>query len=66
MVFEDKMVYPFWESHVEICGSWPVQALNCHMTTRVVYVTKYKKVYPNLKDNTLTQVKVHITGSYSS
>jgi hypothetical protein len=43
MFFGDKMVSRFWESNIGIGSSWLVQAVNCHMTTHVVYVTKYKK-----------------------
>ncbi len=43
VVFGDKKVARIPESHVGICGSLAVQASNCHVTTRVFYVTEYKK-----------------------
>ncbi len=43
MVFRDKKVSWILESHIGICGSWPVQASKRHMTTRVFSVTEYKK-----------------------
>jgi hypothetical protein len=43
VVFGDKKVSWIQDTHVGICGSWPIQASNCHVTTRVFYVTEYKK-----------------------
>ena len=43
VVFGDKKVSRIPESYVGICGSWPVQASNSHVTTRVFSVTEYKK-----------------------
>ncbi len=43
VVFGDKKVSRIPESYVRICWSWPVQASNSHMTTRVFSVTEYKK-----------------------
>ncbi len=43
VVFGDKKVSWISESHVGICGFWPVHALRCHVTTHVSYVTVYKK-----------------------
>ncbi len=47
MVFGDKKVSQIPESHIEICGSWLVQASNCHMTTRVFSVIEYKNCNQN-------------------
>ncbi len=41
-VFGDKISW-ILESHIGICGSWPVQASNCHVTTQVFYVIGYTK-----------------------
>ncbi len=49
--FRDQMLSWLQESHVVIWGSWQVQALNCHITTRVVYVTKYKKCTQTSRGN---------------
>ncbi len=43
LAFGDKKVSPIRESFVGICGSWPVQASNCHITICVFYVKKNKK-----------------------
>ncbi len=42
VVFGDKKVSQIPESHVGICGSWPVQASKSHMTTYVFSVIEYK------------------------
>ena len=43
VVFRDKKVSWIPESHLGVCGSWPVQALNCHVTTHVFSMPVYKK-----------------------
>jgi hypothetical protein len=45
----DKKVSRIPESNVGICGSWPVQASNCHVTTRVFSVIEFKKCTQTLK-----------------
>jgi hypothetical protein len=40
---KDKKVSQIPESHIEICGSWPVKASNSHMTTHVFYIIGYTK-----------------------
>jgi hypothetical protein len=47
VVFGHKKVSRIQESSIGICGSWSVQALNCHMTP----CEKVQVVYPNLEDN---------------
>ncbi len=49
VVFGDKKVSRIPESQVGICGSWLVQALNSHVTTRVFSVIEYKKCTQTLK-----------------
>ena len=49
VVFGDKKVSRIPESQVGICGSWLVQALNSHVTTRVFSVIEYKKFTQILK-----------------
>jgi hypothetical protein len=48
-VFGDKKVSRIPESHVGIRRYWLVQASNCHVTTHVFHVTKYKKCTQTLK-----------------
>ncbi len=43
VVFGDKKVSWIPGSHIEICGSWPVQASKNHVTTSVFSVTEYKR-----------------------
>ncbi len=47
------MVSCFQKRNVGICEFSPIETKSCHTTTRVVYVIGYRKVYPNLEDNTI-------------
>jgi hypothetical protein len=49
VVFGDKKVSQIPESHIGICGSWPVQASNSHGNTHVFFVIEYKKCTQTLK-----------------
>jgi hypothetical protein len=43
VVSGDEKVSQIPESHIGIRGFWLVQASNCHVTTRVFFVTEFKK-----------------------
>jgi hypothetical protein len=49
VAFGDKKVSRIPESNVGICRSWPVQALNSHVTTCVFSMIEYKKCTQTLK-----------------
>ncbi len=49
VVFGDKKVSRILESYVGICGSWPVQAYDSHVTKHVFFVTEYKKCTQTMK-----------------
>jgi hypothetical protein len=49
LVFGDKKVSWIPEGQVGISGPFPIQTSNCHVTTRVFFVTVYKKCTQTLK-----------------
>ena len=53
VVFGDRKVSQIPESYVGICGSWLVQALNSHVTTRVFSMIEYKKCTQTAKTDGL-------------
>ncbi len=52
-IFGFEMVSCFWKCNVGIREFSSIETKSRHTTTRVVYVIRYTKVYPNLEDNTI-------------